>query len=340
MYPHEKSDNTKKYVIFALLFHLVIVVAFIISKSVTHSDDSPIIAEQPPESSTIESKDVGQQNAKKIEELMDKSLEATTVDAKEVDEAISSFNKKQNDEKLEIEKEKKQAIEQKQAEEREIKRKEQESIQAEKQKKIDQENEKKEALEKKKDIEKQKKLEIEKQLEFEKNKKLEKEKELKEEQLKKENLKKLQDEENERKKKSLEAMKKASEEKQKAMQDKLNKAEAAKKMSSQNKGYDSSSKSISRDEQLAFLKEYRDNMYNKVYSNWIRPSYSKKRWDCKVHVSQSSRGEVIDVKIINCQGNTEFQNSVKRAIFKSSPLPLPKHPSLFDNTIEITFKVT
>lgn len=337
MYPHEKSDSKKKYFIAAIVFHIILVAAVFTFKSFDFSNKNDF-TEAPPESSIIETGDISnvnetdeaiKENKKQLEELEKNSLEAKTVNAEEVDNAIKNFQQEELNKKVKAEQERLAEIERIKNIEQEKIRKEKEAIEAAKKKKLEQqrqEREKQEKINREKE-EKKKQLEKEKQEELNK-KKLEQERIKKAEQEKAERerlAEKTRKEEEERKRKSAEAIKNAQE---------------SKRIAAQNRGYNSQTKSISNNEKLALLKEYRDNVYNKVYSNWIRPSYSKRGWDCKVHVTQSSRGEVMEVKIVQCQGNTDFQNSVKRAIFKSSPLPLPKHPSLFDNTIEITFKVT
>lgn len=327
MYPHEKSDSKKKYFIAAIVFHLILIVAVLIFKNIDFSDNNSL-TEAPPESSIIENGELSESNEtikekqKQLEELEANSLEATAVDAAEVDNAIKNFQQKEINKKAQAEQERLAEIERVKDIEREKIRKEKEAIELTKKKKLEQEKKKQEKInkEKQREIEKKKQEELDKKLEQEKIKK-----EAAEKAKRAELAKKAREEEAARKRKSAEAIKSAQE---------------AKRIAAKNRGYNSKTKSLSNNEKLALLREYRDNVYNTVYSNWIRPSYSKRGWDCKVHVTQSSRGEVVNVKIVQCQGNSEFQNSVKRAIFKSSPLPLPKHPSLFDNTIEITFKVT
>ena len=68
----------------------------------------------------------------------------------------------------------------------------------------------------------------------------------------------------------------------------------------------------------------------------------KDDWFCDVLINQANNGAVEAVKILNCRvGNKEdssipksksqpFGNSIRRAVFRSSPLPLPSNESLFD----------
>lgn len=330
MYIHEEEKGKNKYFILAIVFHFALIIGVLFFKSSNNE-------EAPPESSTA-STEISQDNLDNSvvdEELLEKNpeeeveldnqkLNANAVSSKEVNEAIDKYHEKINREKQEKIKEQKRIEQEKIAakkriedeklalikKEQEIKKKKEKELQE----KINKEKQEKEnAVKKQKELEDKKKKELEAQ-----KKKLE--------------LEKIKKAEAERKRKSAEAIKKAEIDRQKAAQ--------AKRNSLNNRGYNSTQKSLSNNEKLAMLKLYRDQVYNKVYSNWIRPSYSKRGWECKVHVTQSNRGEVKSVKIVRCQGDNAFQESVKKAIFKSSPLPLPKHPSLFNSTIEITFKVT
>lgn len=323
-YLHEiNGRNEKKYIVISLCFHIVMI-SIIYFKFYSKND---IINQSAPESSlsdaglisdTNSSNDqerLNNEHEKELIRLEKEKLNANSVSAVDVDKAVKEFKdnikKEENKkiaEKLKIENEKKESI---------IKEKklQQEKKELEKSA-LDQKNKKQQELKDKKEQELKDK----------------KEQELKDKELKKQKIEEIKKAEELKRQKSMEAMKKASIEKQNA--------ERQKRMSQQNRGYDSQSKSLSNNEKMAMLKLYRDQMYNKVYSNWFRPSYAKKGWSCKAIINQSRNGTVNSVKIVQCQGDALFQESVKKAIYKSSPLPLPKDDSLFNDTIEITFKVT
>lgn len=349
MYPHEEDSGKNKYLIIALCFHIALVLSFFVMKGVS-SEAEVVQTEEPPESSTQDNADMTDDNRQSIEDLqkqqeIDKlkeaSMVANSIPAQEVEKAINDNNNRIESEKKAIEDARKEKL-RKIEEAKEQKRQEEIAIK----KKI--EDDKKQAEEARQEKARQDKERDEEKRRVEKEKadKAEQLQEEKERQEKIEKLKKLEEAkkiEEDRKRKSAEAIKKAEDEKR-ADQLKQNqlkkKAAEAGRSSSNNKGYDSDKPSLSNNEKLAYLRAYRDDVYNSVYSNWMRPSYSKRGWECKVYVTQTNTGKVTDVKIMSCQGDAEFQNSVKKAIFKSSPLPLPKHPSLFNETIEIKFKVT
>ena len=78
---------------------------------------------------------------------------------------------------------------------------------------------------------------------------------------------------------------------------------------------------------------------------------AKDDWNCDVLIKQATNGAVEAVKILECRlGNNEnqgmsksraqaFGNSIRRAVFKSSPLPLPSDKVLFDRELIIQFNV-
>lgn len=333
MYPHEQDESKSKYFIIAICFHIALVFSFFAFKGFS-SDAEATQTEEPPESSTQDTAEMADSNLQSIEDLqkqaeVDKlkkeSMVANSIPARDVEEALSDHKNRLDSEKKAIEEARQEKIrkieeakEQKRQQDIAIKKKAEDDKKAAEEAKQEKIRQDKEKADDKKRLEKER---------LEKAKKIEEAKKLEEE----------------RKLKSAEAIKKAEDAKREQQLKqallKKNAAEAS-RSSANNKGYNSDKPSLSNDQRMAFLRAYRDDVYNSVYSNWIRPSYSKRGWECKVHVTQTNTGKVINVKIISCQGDSNFQDSVKKAIFKSSPLPLPKHPSLFNDTVEIKFKVT
>ena len=84
--------------------------------------------------------------------------------------------------------------------------------------------------------------------------------------------------------------------------------------------------------------EYIAQIRDKIERNWLRPPGSPLGLKCVVRVSQIPGGEVVQAEISTSSGNIAFDRSVEEAVLRSSPLPLPKLPSLFDRHIVITFE--
>ena len=95
-------------------------------------------------------------------------------------------------------------------------------------------------------------------------------------------------------------------------------------------------------ERLALLDagrmEYIAQIKDKIERNWLRPPGTALGLKCIVRVSQIPGGEVVQAEILTGSGDVAFDRSVEEAVLRSSPLPVPKDPSLFDRHIEITFE--
>ena len=84
---------------------------------------------------------------------------------------------------------------------------------------------------------------------------------------------------------------------------------------------------------------YKQAIKQRVERNWIRPISAEDWYSCEVLVDQIPGGEVTNVLVERCDGDAAFQRSVKNAVYKSSPLPDPPDPALFDRKLKFTFKV-
>lgn len=94
-----------------------------------------------------------------------------------------------------------------------------------------------------------------------------------------------------------------------------------------------------RDARLATLmQQYSALIQKKIYSNWIVPPSITDSTVCMVSIQQVPGGDVINAKVIKCNGDDAVQQSVVTAVYKSSPLPPPPDPSLFQREFTLTFK--
>ena len=95
-------------------------------------------------------------------------------------------------------------------------------------------------------------------------------------------------------------------------------------------------------ERLALLDagrmEYIAQIKARIERNWLRPPGTELGLKCVVRVSQIPGGEVVQAEIQTSSGNVAFDRSVEDAVLRSSPLPTPKDPSLFDRNIVIKFE--
>ena len=77
----------------------------------------------------------------------------------------------------------------------------------------------------------------------------------------------------------------------------------------------------------------------KIERNWAAPASASSDLECSVRVRQIPGGEVIGVTILSCNGDDAVRRSVEAAVHKSSPLPEPSDPSLFDRNILLNLSI-
>jgi len=82
--------------------------------------------------------------------------------------------------------------------------------------------------------------------------------------------------------------------------------------------------------------QYKAQIIQKVERNWNKPVDSK-GLECVLKVRVVPGGEVVAVKVVQSSGNAMFDDSVQKAVWKATPLPLPPDPALFEYLREIEF---
>ncbi len=139
-----------------------------------------------------------------------------------------------------------------------------------------------------------------------------------------------------------EAKRKAEEEKQKAEAEEAKKrkevedqlkaqmAAEAERLAADAKRLDSARLNRLQDQYVA-------DITNKVQRNWLRPPDSRGTY-CSVVINQIPGGDITGIRVTDCDGDVAFQRSVEAAVQKSSPLPMPREPELFQREIEFVFR--
>lgn len=80
--------------------------------------------------------------------------------------------------------------------------------------------------------------------------------------------------------------------------------------------------------------EYVAKIRQAVEQNWL-PPIGMNQVTCVVYVLLAPKGVVISAKVIDSSGNKAFDNSAVTAVFKTSPLPVPSDPKLFNRFREL-----
>lgn len=87
------------------------------------------------------------------------------------------------------------------------------------------------------------------------------------------------------------------------------------------------------------LAVYTAMIRQKIERNWSAPASAHSELECSVRVNQVPGGEVTGVTILSCNGDDAVKRSVEAAIYRSSPLPEPSDPSLFDRNILLNLRI-
>lgn len=77
-----------------------------------------------------------------------------------------------------------------------------------------------------------------------------------------------------------------------------------------------------------------------VNRNWLKPQSAKAGLECEVKVVQAPGGTVLSVQVGRCNGDQAVQQSIETAVYRSSPLPAPPDPRVFDRNLTFIFKPT
>ena len=74
-----------------------------------------------------------------------------------------------------------------------------------------------------------------------------------------------------------------------------------------------------------------------IRRNWLRPPGAE-NFSCKLNVRLQANGQVLSARIISSCGSPVLDDSVIKAVYKASPLPLPTEPSAFESDLNFTFR--
>lgn len=86
------------------------------------------------------------------------------------------------------------------------------------------------------------------------------------------------------------------------------------------------------------LATWTDKIRAKIRGNIILPHDMQGNPEAVYAVSLLPNGEVLRVAQTRSSGNSAYDDAVYRAILKSSPLPKPDNPSLFERQLELRFR--
>jgi colicin import membrane protein len=86
------------------------------------------------------------------------------------------------------------------------------------------------------------------------------------------------------------------------------------------------------------LQTWIDKIRNSIRGRIVLPLDLQGNPEALFLVTQLPTGEVLQAKLVISSGHTGYDDAVLRAILKSSPLPKPDSPGLFQRELKLTFR--
>lgn len=83
---------------------------------------------------------------------------------------------------------------------------------------------------------------------------------------------------------------------------------------------------------------YKGRISAKIRGNIVLPPDLKGNPEAIFDVVQLPTGEVLDARLRKSSGHRGYDEAIHRAIIKSSPLPKPDRPELFERDLKLTFR--
>ena len=79
-----------------------------------------------------------------------------------------------------------------------------------------------------------------------------------------------------------------------------------------------------------------EDVIGRIHDNWLEPPGPSKGFQCRIHIDYAAGGMITAVRFLQGCGNPMLDDSVKRAIWKTQPLPL-LHAKEAAGSLEIDF---
>jgi colicin import membrane protein len=84
------------------------------------------------------------------------------------------------------------------------------------------------------------------------------------------------------------------------------------------------------EQQQSEIDKFTALILNTMQNNWLKPEGFKPGISCQLAIHLNPDGTVVSVTLIRSSGNPAVDNSARLAVLKSSPLPVPADPDLFN----------
>lgn len=88
------------------------------------------------------------------------------------------------------------------------------------------------------------------------------------------------------------------------------------------------------------IDRFKAQIIQAIGQQWVVPSDVNHKLSCQFLIRVAPGGVVLAVKLLRSSGNTALDRSAQVAIYKASPLPVPKNPAIFDQFRELRLTVS
>jgi hypothetical protein len=87
------------------------------------------------------------------------------------------------------------------------------------------------------------------------------------------------------------------------------------------------------------LGRYLNQINARIERAWVRPrdAIESDLFRCRAWITQEPNGDVKEVELDNCNGDSAWQVSLVRAIQSASPLPAPPDPKVYSRRLVLDF---
>lgn len=87
------------------------------------------------------------------------------------------------------------------------------------------------------------------------------------------------------------------------------------------------------------INKYKALILQAISENWLIPSTANKKRYCELRIRLAPGGMVLDVQVTKTSGDPALDSSARAAVFKASPLPVPKETKAFESFRQFVLKV-
>lgn len=96
---------------------------------------------------------------------------------------------------------------------------------------------------------------------------------------------------------------------------------------------------VKEQQAMGVINKYNALILQAIRSQWVMAEEYPETLSCQLLINLKSDGTVMNVQLTKSSGNDGFDRSARAAVYKASPLPVPKEADLFNQMKEINLTV-